>query len=254
LALAERFGPGVGVRVSLEGLPAANDELRGLEHGFDHGLRTILGLKALGLTDIGFGITVSDRNAADMDSLYELAGSMGLEFATAVTHNSFYFHKADNELADPEAVAAAFEALARRMLRTGRPKEWFRAWFNMGLANRARGGKRPLPCRAGTDMFFLDPSGDILPCNGSGEPMVMGNLHEEPFDLIWNSERADKIRQAVSACDRQCWMIGTAGPAMKRKIGIPAAWVARNKLRLALDRECALDPVGGAKEGPGRKS
>ena len=41
IALAERY-PDLGFRISLEGLPAANDELRGLKDGFDHGLRTLL--------------------------------------------------------------------------------------------------------------------------------------------------------------------------------------------------------------------
>src|SRR5271157_4534048 len=33
---AERFGGRIGVRISIEGLPAANDELRGIRNGFDH--------------------------------------------------------------------------------------------------------------------------------------------------------------------------------------------------------------------------
>ena len=80
VALAERF-PRIGVRVSLEGLPAANDQLRGLPDGFDHGLRTILQLRARGMKDIGFGITLSDRGADDLLELYELTDAMGVEFA-----------------------------------------------------------------------------------------------------------------------------------------------------------------------------
>ena len=138
LALAQRF-PHIGVRVSLEGLPAANDQLRGLPDGFDHGLRTILRLRALGLRDIGFGITLSDRNADDLMELYELADAMGVEFATAAIHNSYYFHKFDNAFDDPDYVAGKIEDVARRLLQTRRPKSWFRAWFNMGLANYVQG-------------------------------------------------------------------------------------------------------------------
>lgn len=42
-----------GVRISIEGLPAINDELRGMKYRFDHGLRTLLELQKLGLKDIG---------------------------------------------------------------------------------------------------------------------------------------------------------------------------------------------------------
>ncbi len=84
--LAEKFGNRIGIRVSIEGLPAANDELRGIKNGFDHGLRTLTNLVAMGIKDVGFGITVSDRNAKDMIELYRLAETMGIEFATATVH------------------------------------------------------------------------------------------------------------------------------------------------------------------------
>ena len=60
IKLAERF-PNIGVRVSIEGLPIMNDDLRGREGGFDRGLRTLLALKEMGIKDIGFGQTVSNK-------------------------------------------------------------------------------------------------------------------------------------------------------------------------------------------------
>lgn len=246
IQLAEKYGNGIGVRLSIEGLPAANDDLRGIKNGFDHGLRTLLKLHAMGIKDIGFGITVSDRNAKDMRELYILSDAMGMEFATAVTHNSYYFHKNDNKFDDPEMIAGEFERLAVELLRTNRPKNWFRAYFNMGLANKVQGGKRPLPCDVGTDVFFLDPCGNIMPCNGSDEPMIMGNLNNNEFSEIWNGERADEIRKQVKKCTRQCWMIGSASPAMKKRIWVPAIWVARNKIKVIKHRNgnVYIDPVG----------
>ena len=35
----------IGIRISIEGLSAINDELRGKKGGFDHGLRTLLELQ-----------------------------------------------------------------------------------------------------------------------------------------------------------------------------------------------------------------
>jgi MoaA/NifB/PqqE/SkfB family radical SAM enzyme len=232
IRMAETFGNRIGFRISIEGLPASNDELRGLKNGFDHGLRTLLSLHGLGIRDIGFGITVSDRNAQDLMELYLLADAMGLEFATAVTHNSFYFHKDDNAFQDKEKVAAEFEKLAAALLNTNAPKKWFRSYFNMGLANKVRGGKRALPCDVGTDVFFMDPFGNILPCNGSAEPMVMGNLNEQAFETIWSSDKAGDIRKKVKTCTRECWMIGSAAPAMKKRIPVSLAWIVKNKARL----------------------
>lgn len=243
--LAEKYGNSIGVRISIEGLPAANDELRGIKNGFDHGIRTLVTLQDMGIEDIGFGITVSDMNAKDMIELYRLANAMNLEFATATTHNSYYFHKNDNKYEDPEMIANEFENIAIELLKTRKPKNWFRSYFNMGLANKVRGGERPLPCEVGTDVFFLDPFGNIMPCNGSDEPMIMGNLNEQAFEEIWNSKKAEDVRSMVKNCQQQCWMIGSASPAMKKRISIPIKWVIRNKLKLFInrDRELSLDRV-----------
>lgn len=227
LRVARRF-PSLGFRVSLEGLPAANDELRGLKDGFDHGLRTLLQLRHLGVKDIGFGITLSDRNADDLLELYELAEAMGVEFATAAIHNTYYFHKYDNRFQDPEHVAQNLEELARRLLAANRPKNWFRAWFNLGLANYVRGGSRLLPCNMGSDVFFVDPFGEVRPCNGMEESM--GSLKTQEFAEIWEGPKAGEVRTRVADCAQNCWMIGSVAPAMKRALPQVSWWVARAKL------------------------
>lgn len=229
LSLAKRF-PQIGVRISIEGLPEANDRLRGIPNGFDHGLRSLLELRALGIKDIGFGITVSDINVKDMIELYRLADSMELEFATASTHNSFYFHKYDNSFKDPEMIAREFERISCELLKTNRPKNWFRAYFNHGMANYVRGGKRLLPCEVATDMFFVDPYGKVLPCNGMDTEAVMGDLTKQSFEEIWSSEDARRVREAVRSCEKNCWMIGSVAPAMKKNIMTPIRWIIKQKL------------------------
>ncbi|MCF0213999.1 MAG: radical SAM protein, partial [Muribaculaceae bacterium] len=158
IALAKRF-PKIGIRISIEGLSERNDELRGRQGGFDKGLRTLLTLKAMGLKDIGFGCTVSNNNSTDMLSLYRLSRELGLEFATAAFHNSYYFHKDDNTITNRERVIGDFEELIKSQLKEKHPKSWMRAWFNMGLINYIEGNRRLLPCEAGSANFFIDPWG-----------------------------------------------------------------------------------------------
>ncbi len=238
-----RKNPDVGIRISIEGLPSANDELRGLKDGFDHGIRTLLELKRMGLKDIGFGITVSDRNARDMIELYQLAKSMDVEFATAVVHNSYYFHKYDNEITKKDEVIACFKELIDELLKTRRVKNWFRAYFNYGLINYIRGRPRLLPCEAGTENFFVDPWGEIRPCNGLEEDIwmdSMGNLNEKSFKEIWNSPKAEEVRGKVRTCPKNCWMIGTAAPVMKKYIRVPLKWVIKNKIRSIMGKSKCL--------------
>lgn len=232
--LAKEF-PKLGFRISIEGLSEKNDDLRGQRGGFDRGLRVLLGLRKMGVKDIGFGITVSNHNSPDMLWLYELAKGLDLQFATAAFHNSFYFHKDDNVITNTDTVCGDFEELINRLLREHHPKSWFRAWFNLGLINYIRGGRRMLPCEAGSENFFIDPYGEVLPCNGMEKRCwynTMGNLHTAAdFMDIWHSEQAASVRQQVSTCPKNCWMIGSASPVMKKYIRHVVPWVARNKFR-----------------------
>jgi len=241
--LAKHF-PNIGIRISIEGLSQKNDELRGRQGGFDKGLRTLLTLKHLGLKDIGFGCTVSNYNSKDMLSLYQLSLSLGLEFATAAFHNSYYFHKDDNRITNKEEVCGDFAQLVEWQLQENHPKSWFRAFFNMGLINYIEGGRRMLPCEAGSANFFIDPWGEVFPCNGM-EPRYwkesMGNIHDTDFMTIWESEQANKVRQMVRRCPKNCWMVGTASPVMHKYIKYPMRWAIKNKLRSLRGLKPCLD-------------
>lgn len=244
IALAKKF-PNIGIRISIEGLSQKNDELRGREGGFDKGLRTLLRLKEMGLKDIGFGCTVSNNNSRDMLSLYQLSKSLGMEFATASFHNSYYFHKGDNIITNKNEVCDDFKTLIEWQLQENYPKSWFRAYFNMGLINYIEGNRRMLPCEAGTVNFFIDPWGEVYPCNGMEEKYwkgSMGNIHDyDDFMILWNSEQAENVRANVRRCPKNCWMVGTASPVMKKYIMHPAKWALKNKLRSLLGKSICID-------------
>lgn len=232
--------PDLGIRISIEGLQKANDAIRGIPDGFDRGLRTLLTLRRMGIKDIGFGMTVQDMNCKDLVPLYELSNALGYEFATATLHNSHYFHKLDNRIENKDAVSAEFAKLIAELLKSNSLKKWFRAYFNYGLMNYINGGKRFLQCEMGSESCFLDPSGDLLPCNGMEVKMPMGNIRVQSFVDIWNSERAKKVRDAVAACNKQCWMVGNAAPVIKKHVRIPLKWVVKNKLRVMMGKEPKL--------------
>lgn len=94
-----------------------------------------------------------------------------------------------------------------------RLKNWGRAFINFGLLQHLQGRSRPIPCGAGTELFFLDPYGRILACRGSQEPWVMGDLKEQSFDEIWNSPQANAVQEQVAQCQCNCLMFGSARAA-----------------------------------------
>lgn len=118
-------------------------------------------------------------------------------------------------------------------------------FFNMGLINYIEGSRRMLPCQAGEMNFFVEPYGDIYPCNGLEKKYwkkSMGNIRETPnFKEIWEGEQAEQVRQMVRRCPKNCWMVGTASPVMHKYIKYPLKWALKNKLRSLQGKAACLD-------------
>lgn len=104
-----------------------------------------------------------------------------------------------------------------------------------------------LPCEAGSVNFFLDPYGEVYPCNGLEErywKKSMGNIRSgKSFEEIWNSQEAAEVRTCVGSCAKNCWMVGTAAPVMKKYIKHPVAWVAKNKIRSMMGKSVCIDQI-----------
>jgi MoaA/NifB/PqqE/SkfB family radical SAM enzyme len=238
LASVARHNRALTIRISIEGMAETNDAIRGIDGGFDKAMASFHALREAGVRDLGFAMTMQDDNAHDVLNVYKLASRLHAELATAVPHNGYYFHKEDNSIRDVPKVQAAIASLIDAFLRSRHPKEWGRAYLNRGLVDYVSGASRRLECTAGTDIFFLDPYGEVYPCNALCESM--GNLNMQFFEDIWAGERASLVRETVAHCSHRCWMTGTAVPAMRHHLPSVAWWVLRNKVRLAAGRPVDL--------------
>lgn len=226
----------VGVRISFDGIGETHDEVRGVTNIHRKALETLKGLKGLGIKDLGIAVTVSDRNARDLVPLFRLAEKHGVELATAILHNAYYFHKEDNVIANKELVERELKKLMREFLLSPRPKNWFRSYFTKGIADHLHSRQRAFKCTMATDSFFIDPFGDVRPCNVMNFPF--GNIREKSFPKIWSSPEAAEARKRVDACTGNCWMIGSVGHLMRRKFWVPLSWIALNKLGYGDLRSC----------------
>ncbi len=221
---------GVGVAVSVDGIGETHDRVRGVEEAFVRAQATLRELAEHGVGGVRLAFTVTPENMDHFGRVYDLSRQLGVEFTCAVAQESeHYFQTSGGGLRiAPEKLREVMEPVARAELGTASPKRWARAWFMRGLMGFVEGRGRPAPCGAGDAFFFMDPSGDVYPCNVLSP--VMGNLNEESFEELWRSERARRARRQVAACPAGCWMVCTARPAMRRrKLGI-LAWALWRKM------------------------
>lgn len=233
--LANKY-PDILIRVSLEGLPAVNDSKRGLNNGFDHAMRTMLELRKTKCRNIGFSVVISPDNYKDLLPLYELCVALDVELGNSTVHNSWYFHKEDNRIESHEALfehekfVKALLTSRRRGLKS-RLKDYGRAYFNRSIHRRLQGDTsdyRP-QCGALSDFFFIDPKGNVSPCNGSAEEWIVGNINDQTIDDMRASEKWSQTAKKVKACRRNCAFIVTERHDMVRKPWKPIWWIMRNK-------------------------
>lgn len=230
--------PNIKVRFSLEGFEATNNAIRGEKDGFETKLRGIRMLKEAGGTDLGFAIVIQDENADQLVSVYELANEENLELSTSTLHNAWQFYKNDNYFYDRRKVAHEVERLITAMLRTGKVKNWFRAYLNLGLIEKILGHDRLIPCTAARDFAFIDPWADVWACNVRSD-LLLGNLARQSWEEIMHGEQAQRAAARVAACSQNCWMVTTARTAMRSSLhpGLPKlsplAWVVWNKLKVS---------------------
>ena len=231
--------PDIKIRFSIEGFSELNDTIRGEENGFQKKLEGMKQLIDAGGCDLGFGTVIQDENIDQLVDLYRLCRDLGIEFATSALHNAFQFHKSDNYFFDRLKVARRVEDLITEQLMSSSIKNWFRAYLNLGLIEKILGHDRLIPCIAGTGFVFIDPWSDVYACNVRPD-LLMGNLAEQNWNEIWNSQLAEEIREKVATCQQNCWMVTTARTAMRNK-RVPSLpkievlrWVVLNKLKLIL--------------------
>ena len=245
--LANKY-PNILIRVSVEGLPKINDAKRGIKDGFDHALRTMLELKKTKCKNIGFSVVISPDNYEDLLYLYDLCVALDVELGNSAVHNSWYFHKEDNQIESEKALeqhekfVKALLTSKRRHLKD-RLKDYGRAYFNRSIHRRLRGDTdeyRP-PCGALSDFFFIDPWGNVTPCNGSCEEWKLGNIKEDSLENILASDKAQDAMEKVRNCKRNCTFIVTERHDMVRRPWVPIKWILKNKWRIRKGQDLCWD-------------
>jgi radical SAM protein with 4Fe4S-binding SPASM domain len=230
---------GIGVGVSVDGLGEVHDRIRGVTGTYAQAVQTVEGLKKAGVRDLRIAFTAFEENSGQLMRVYDLSRKLGVEFSCVVAHDSdVYFRTSGTRLGSMESLAGDISCLAERELRTPVPKRWARSYFYRGLIDYINTRKRLLSCMAGSASLFIDPEGEVRPCNVLD--MSMGNIARDPFAQLWESDRAGAIRAQVAKCARPCWMMCSVRPALKKNMLKAGLWVAKNKARVHLRRRWTL--------------
>lgn len=209
--------PEIGVAVSLDGLEGKHDSIRGIPGGFKRVMETIEGLKQMRVRSLKIGFTLGDYNTEELAKVYGLSKELGVEFTLSVVHSSDNFFSIENKIEHKGKLIEKLDWLIKEELSGWSPKRWARAYFAYGMKHYLQTGKRLLPDYSGKENIFIDPMGDIYPCDISSQKIGTLQAMEKGLEPAGENHCAES------------WMICTARAAMKKNLLKAGLWILKNK-------------------------
>ncbi len=225
----------VVINLSLDGIGAQHDFIRGKVGAFERALLTFSGLKAIDAPNLTRGIhtVVSKFNVADFETIHaQLAALEPDSLITEVAENREELFTVQHDITpDPDAYDRAVETMLREMDRR-RPRgvarlvAAFRRQYYRNAARIVRTKRQYPACQAGFMLAHISPSGEVWAC--CTEARSFGNLREFGYDwdrVYFRSERKKRDPRAHPS-----W--GMRLPARQRRLrehSLPPPWSAARR-------------------------
>jgi len=187
--------------ISVDGLEATHEALRGQLGCFGKSVAAIRRIKAE--TDIGLSIyfTVTNQNVHELIPVYEMSRELGTRF-------DFW---PVNDAPDLYLISEAHQRLYREGVAHigGRDPEVAarRHYYEMGLRyHEGEGG--PVRCLGLVDQYGVTYEGELLPCCVWGaDGIAVGNVFEVPLRELWAAPEVQASREGMysGGCDAGCF-------------------------------------------------
>ncbi|MCD4750115.1 MAG: radical SAM protein [Thermoanaerobaculales bacterium] len=213
----------IGITVSLDSSEAElHDEIRGVEGAFR---KAIAGIEAVRESiPVSIACTLNHRNLGEIETFAEFARSHGYSFRFQPLHND-----GDNQLSPNEegvdVEASSLNGLTARLESTLTPADDYslRQYYRLFEPFfRDRAGMKSLRCTAAArTIFFVDPIGDVYPCD-TRRDVNLGNVYQRRFLEIARGRLAKDWRTTCQDGENGCWcMYACVAPMNVRNQFLP---------------------------------
>ncbi len=202
------------ITVSCDGDEAMNDEIRGVEGGYERQMETFRRLREIPGVEVVLGMTLSQKNVDHFPVAFAAAKQQfpDLDYAdyhVNIIHEGAYLHNEDNHLrarVETDALAEATEDYARLRGFGASPVNYLERTYLENVRKYLDSGKTPMRCHALRSSCFIDSWGNVFPCTIYDRKL--GSLRDVDFDLgaIWRAEETRTVQKEIWDYNcPQCW-------------------------------------------------
>jgi len=209
------------IKLSLDGVGDAHDEIRGIKGNFLKVMDTYNRLDKLRQEfpnfHLGFNTITSKFNLDNLNEIIDYARSLKPDsYVTEVAENrSELFNLSDDITPDAETykrLIASFRESTQENLRSRRSiskyTEASRLVYYDYVVEILKEKRQVLPCYAGLSNAHLNPFGNVWPCCILAYDQNMGNVRDFDcdFNKLWNSDKAKSVRKYIKNGNCYCPM------------------------------------------------
>lgn len=212
LLMCNRLDPKISLSVllSLDGIGDTHNKIRGVPKAFSLVSQNIERLLSIKEKYPNFSVSANcvlqPSNVKEADTLREfcVAQGIGISFTFPMIGDDFFC----NEEARDQLSFSNDELTKIKELYLSIP--W--SYENYHFIQYIEGKRRTQACVAGYADLYIDPYGNVFPCNYLGKSF--GNIKNSPIEQIWYSNEASKVRRdlplfplcknCVQNCDSEC--------------------------------------------------
>jgi MoaA/NifB/PqqE/SkfB family radical SAM enzyme len=210
------------INLSLDGVGAKHDAIRGVRDNWKHAMLTYAELKKLQLRyshlTLGIHTVISNFN---VDGFAELC-----EYIQRELKPDSYITEIAEQRVELDTVGLGITPTAERysvaidaLLESMRDQQLtgvagvtqaFRRQYYELVKRTLREQRQIIPCMAGIASAQIAPNGDVWPCCIRAQSM--GNLREHDYDFgsVWRTGRADQLRRSIKAGECHCPLANAA--------------------------------------------
>lgn len=203
--------PGLQLRISVDGLSATHDKMRGVDGSWakvTHTAEQVGRLRDKYGFSFGINFAVTDSSVDELDEMIRFARSVNADLIPGVNVDPFLVGTVPPEVRQPKVIMIsdkerALKALgdARVGTRTQLPgidhlvsRFVTQRTFRKQLYQQAH----RFHCRELRDLLYFLPNGDIVRCGLDHRPV--GNIRQASFEDIWFGSEIAEFRKRVDDC------------------------------------------------------